>query len=130
MATEDAAQAVESATKAIYASTIAGDAAALEPLLCDDVAYFHSSALRETKSSLLEKVGSGLFTSMETIDWIPDETLVLGDAVVVKGTSIMTGNVGTFRLEGQTSVVLDVWRLLDGRWQLQAHHVTRKPEPA
>jgi ketosteroid isomerase-like protein len=126
MATEDAAQAIEAATKSMYDSCITGDSATLGDLLCDDVAYFHSSALRDSKSSILEKVDSGLFDGMETIDWLPADTRVFGDAAVVIGTSIMTGTVGTYRMEGQTSTVLDVWRRLDGRWQLQAHHVTRK----
>jgi hypothetical protein len=128
MSTEDAAQAVEAATNAMYASCLSGDPAALGELLCDDVAYFHSSALRESKSSILEKVSSGMFSGMETIDWVPDTSEVFDDSVVVIGTSIMSGMVGTHRLDKQTSTVLDVWRHLDGRWQLQAHHVTQQPK--
>jgi ketosteroid isomerase-like protein len=129
MATEDAAQAIEAATNSVYACCISADAETLGEILCDDVAYFHSSSLRDSKSSLLEKVGSGAFSGMESIEFLRDEIRVLGEAAVVKGTSIMTGMVGTYRLDHQTSNVLDVWRLRDGRWQLQAHHVTREPEP-
>jgi len=129
MATPDPSQAIEAATNQMYQATITGDSGTLGELLCDDVAYFHSSALRESKSSLLEKVDSGLFNEMESIQFVPDEIRVFGEAAVVKGVSIMTGNVGTFRLDGQTSVVVDVWRQRDGRWQVQAHHVTQMAKP-
>jgi hypothetical protein len=38
--------------------------------------------------------------------------------------------VGEYNVTGRTVSSLDVWRHLDDRWQLLAHHLTLKDETA
>jgi ketosteroid isomerase-like protein len=130
-ATQDAtADAVIAATNRLYDATRTGDAAALADLLCDDLGYFHSNGGNDEKDTILEKVSSGLYTTVEKIDFQPEKVWVVGDVAVVVATVITTGMVGEYSVTGRTVSSLDVWQYLDDRWQLLAHHLTLKDEHA
>lgn len=124
-----AADAVIAATNRLYDATRAGDAATLADLLCDDLGYFHSNGGNDEKDTILEKVGSGLYRTVEKIDFQPEKVWVVGDVAVVVATVVTTGMVGEYSVTGRTVSSLDVWRYLDDRWQLLAHHLTLKDEP-
>ena len=125
--TEDtAAEAVVAATNRLYDATRTGDAETLADLLCDDLGYFHSNGGSDEKSTILEKVSSGLYLGVEKIDFQPEKVWVVGEVAVVVATVITTGMVGEHSVTGRTVSSLDVWRHLDGRWQLLAHHLTLK----
>jgi uncharacterized protein (TIGR02246 family) len=125
-----AADAVIAATNRLYEATRTGDAATLADLLCDDLGYFHSSGGNDEKDTILEKVSSGLYTTVEKIDFQPEKVWVVGEVAVVVATVITVGNVGGYDVTGRTVSSLDVWRHLDGRWQLLAHHLTLKDDHA
>jgi ketosteroid isomerase-like protein len=124
--TDAAAEAVVAATNRLYEATRTGDAATLTELLCDDLGYFHSNGGNDEKSTILEKVSSGLYRGVEKIDFQPEKVWVVGEVAVVVATVITTGMVGEHSVTGRTVSSLDVWRHLDGRWQLLAHHLTLK----
>jgi ketosteroid isomerase-like protein len=126
-ATQDAtADAVIAATNRLYEATRTGDAATLADLLCDDLGYFHSNGGNDEKDTILEKVGSGVYLGVEKIDFQPEKVWVVGDVAVVVATVVTTGMVGEYSVTGRTVSSLDVWRHLDDRWQLLAHHLTLK----
>jgi ketosteroid isomerase-like protein len=125
---DPAAQEVIAATNCLYEATRTGDATALAELLCDDLGYFHSNGGNDEKSTILEKVGSGVYKGVEKIDFQPERVWVVGEVAVVVATVITTGMVGEYNVTGRTVSSLDVWRHLDGRWQLLAHHLTLKDE--
>ena len=126
----DAAEAVVAATNRLYEATRTGDAATLEQLLCDELGYFHSNGGRDQKSSILEKVGSGMYRGVTEIDFSPEQTWVIGDVAVVVATVATRGKVGEYSMDRRAVSSLDVWRYLDGRWQLLAHHLTLKDQTA
>jgi ketosteroid isomerase-like protein len=123
MSVEDVRKAVEAAGKQHYAAASACDTTAIDELLCDDVVYSHSNALRDDKSGYLDKVASGLYRTLE-IDHSVDHVWDLGDVAVVAGTQISSGAVGSGTMDRTESKSLDVWCRRDGRWQLLAHHMT------
>jgi ketosteroid isomerase-like protein len=126
-ATQDApAKAVVDATNRLYEATRTGDAETLAGLLCDDLGYFHSNGGNDEKSTILEKVRSGVYLGVEKIDFQPEKVWVVGDVAVIVATVITTGMVGEHSVSGRTVSSLDVWRYLDDRWQLLAHHLTLK----
>jgi ketosteroid isomerase-like protein len=127
--TENAAgEAVIAATNRLYDATRTGDAATLADLLCDDLGYFHSNGGSDEKDTILEKVGSGLYGTVEKIDFQPQKVWVVGDVAVVVATVETTGMVGEYSVTGRIVSSLDVWRYLDDRWQLLAHHLTLKED--
>jgi ketosteroid isomerase-like protein len=128
-ATQDAtADEVIAATNRLYHATRTGDAATLADLLCDDLGYYHSNGGNDEKDTILEKVSSGLYTTVEKIDFQPEKVWVVGDVAVVVATVVTTGMVGEYSVTGRTVSSLDVWQRLDDRWQLLAHHLTLKDE--
>jgi ketosteroid isomerase-like protein len=127
MANEDTARAIEAATNQLYAAQVGGDAETYGQLLSDEFVYVHSTGDRDSKTSVLEKVGSGAYGRVAKIDYTPAEIWVLDDVVVALGTV-----APTLRAEGSTPPrpvsSADVWHHVDGRWQLLVHHLTKTPQ--
>ena len=127
MADEDTARAIEAATSRLYAAMVGGDAETYGQLVSDELVYVHSTGDRDSKRSVLEKVGSGVYGGVAKIVYTPAETWVLSDVVVALGTA-----APALRAEGATPPrpvsVANVWHHVDGRWQLLVHHLTKTPQ--
>lgn len=105
---------------------IAGDTAALEALLSEDIMYVHSTGARDTRDSYLQKIRDGVlrYKSLELSDL---------QAQVLPGAAMVTGRMrATVCMGGQdkqvSSVFLTVWVLESSdsgnAWRLRAHQGT------
>lgn len=108
-----------------FKAMIAGDVAALSPLLADDLVYVHSAAELETKQQFLERLRSGAmrYRSIE-----PTETVVrtYGTVAVVNGRAKMkvTNNGADRDVDLRYTAV---YRFGDDAWQLVSWQSTRVP---
>ena len=127
MANKDTARAIEAATNQLYAAMVGGDAETYGQLVSDELVYVHSTGDRDSKRSVLEKVGSGVYGGVAKIVYTPAEIWVLDEVVVALGTA-----APTLRAEGSTPPrpvsTANVWHHVDGRWQLLVHHMTKTPQ--
>jgi hypothetical protein len=80
----EAAAQVAAAEDQRYAAMLAGDTSALAQLLSDRLTYVHSSALLDTRQSLLAKI-SGRSIVYSAVDHPVRQIVVLCDAVLVTG---------------------------------------------
>ena len=109
-----------------YAAMLAADVGALGALLSDRLVYTHSSGSRDSKQTLLAKIGDGslLYVALEHP---VQQVIVLGDAALVIGE--MHGDVLVDGLPRHLrSSVLAVWAAREGGWQLAAFQPTRLPD--
>jgi uncharacterized protein (TIGR02246 family) len=129
MADEDGAEAIEASTNALLTATVTADADTYARLVADELLYVHSTGDRDTKSSILEKVGAGQYTAVARLEYDPTDIWVMGDVGVAVGTMTPVLKEGaTFGARPVSAV--DVWHHRDGRWQLLIHHLTAIPQPA
>lgn len=104
---------------------LAGDAATLDELLADELAYTHSNADTDGKALFLDRVRSGYYRYQE-LAFVDPDIRIVGDTVLIMGR--MTGKV----VLGEELRVLNtrtttVWVRKDGRWQLLAFQGTKLP---
>lgn len=105
---------------------LAADAAALEPLLADDLIFVHVSGWSQTKKEYVESIRRGEM-KYETIEHSAVRARIYGDAAVLTGRSAI--KVRSERRQGQ---LLDVQILFTavyaksgGHWQLVVWQSTR-----
>jgi len=104
---------------------LAGDTATMEGLLADDFQYFHSSGARDTKTTYLAKVGSGMFSGL-TASTSFEPVWVRSEAAFMRGKMVASAEKDGVRREF-VNHPFAVWRRSDGRWQLLAYQVTPAP---
>jgi hypothetical protein len=104
---------------------LAGDTETMEELLTDDFQYFHSSGARDTKSTYLAKVGSGMFSGL-TAETSFERVWVGTDAAFMRGKMVASAEIEGVRREF-VNHPFAVWQRRDGRWQLLAYQVTPTP---
>jgi ketosteroid isomerase-like protein len=104
---------------------IDGDKVALEKTLAPQLSYGHSSGKIETKTDLLESIGSGKsdFISME----LTEQTIqITGKLAIVRhklmGETNDNGKTGTIKL-----FVLHIWQKQGGKWLLLARQAAKQP---
>ena len=109
-----------------YAAMIAGDAAALEDLLADDLRYTHSNAVVDTKASLMGLLATGKLTYRAARPVI-DDVFIYGAAALVVGSVELDVTAGgadrTVRVR-YTNLGVNT----EGRWRFAAWQST--PQPA
>ncbi len=116
----DVERAISAAEKEWAAAVIAGDRAALEKILGDDLAYTHSSAKHETKAQFIEAATGGAL-KYESIDFKEPHITQYGNTVVVThNMTIKTAQTGSSDL-----FVTHVWAKQNGRWQLVSRQATK-----
>jgi hypothetical protein len=102
------------------------DMASLNDLLADDLVYTHSSALLDTKRSLIGKIDSGatVWSAVEPSDVKAQD---LGTTVVLTGVARIRvtsgGNPNTFAVR-----FTDVYANRGGKWQMVTWQSTRLSE--
>ncbi len=122
---EQAIQEIEALDAERCAATIAGDKAALERLLSDDLRYTHSSAVAEDKATYIDRVCNGHyqysgFTNIER------RLRVLGDLALVHGDVLIDVQVKN-TAKRIHSRYLAVWQRENGRWRMLAWQSTGVP---
>jgi uncharacterized protein (TIGR02246 family) len=128
----DASDEVLHAEQARTTALIAGDFAALDKLMADDVTYVHASGQHDTKQTYLAALHSGVLSYQS---WQAHEIHVrmLGNDVAVLN-GIYTVHAMDHRV-GNDEIIIDIHFLTvyarrDGRWQQVAWQSTRVPAPA
>jgi ketosteroid isomerase-like protein len=116
---------VEAAERAWATSIVKGDAAAMEKVLADELAYVHSDGRADTKRSYIDGIKAGK-QKYERMDHQPGMTVrVYGDTAWV--TARANVRAGTAQVNDIVLAFLHFWVYRDGRWQLAAHQSARLP---
>jgi uncharacterized protein (TIGR02246 family) len=108
-----------------FRAMAAGDVAALERLLGDDLVYTHSSASLDTKASLIEGIRTKRF-NYQKFERPVEEVHVYGDSAVVAGQARieLLGESGTRVLNVRYT---DVWVKQGDGWRMVAWQSTPIP---
>lgn len=108
-----------------YAAMIAGDAAAMDELLCDELRYTHSNCVVDTKESLTGLITGGKL-AYKAARPVFDDVLVYGDAAIVTGSMELDVSVGGAErtVKGRFT---NVWVKDGGRWRFAAWQSTPLP---
>ena len=106
---------------------VAGDVAALAPLLADDLTYTHSNGLVETKEHFLASISSKAIQYQALVEKDAKVQLYGGDAAV------LTGGVDIQAVFQGKPVALParftaVYVRQEGSWRLAAWQTTRLPD--
>jgi ketosteroid isomerase-like protein len=123
LAAGSAADAVKAAEKAWAVATVAGDEAALDKLLADDLTYTHSTGDTDTKRVFIGNLKSAL--RYHKIEHESMDVRVYGQTAVLTATAQLVTN----RSGGQQAPAhlrfLHVWVAQQGKWRLVAHQSLR-----
>ena len=105
-----------------YAAMLAGDSAALEQLLDEDLLYSHSDGTRDSRDTYLEKVRQGHFL-YHAVDHPVEKVIVLGDCAIVVGRMHASVSVaGSKRHINNAS--LAIYRRVENGWCLLLYQPT------
>jgi ketosteroid isomerase-like protein len=102
--------------EARYQAMIAGDHAALERLLGDDLVYTHSVGTSDTKNAFLASQRAGR-VRFKAAHRDAATVRVLGDTAILHGTVAVTVDVGGHE-HNATNAFVTVWARRAGAWQL------------
>lgn len=116
------------ADEARYRAMLAGDIAALEGLLAEELSYTHSSALREGKQAYLASLANGRVRYL-------DARLSDVEQTIYDGLAMMHGMVVIEAVVDGVERTLDnrflsVWKRGGGGWQMVAWASTPVPASA
>ena len=106
-------------------ATVEADIHTLREIFADELIYNHSGGGRDSKTSLLEKLGDGILDYLE-IDAPDQEIVVAGQTAIITGRMIARVRVGGV-LRTPDNKTLAVWILRDGRWQFLAFQAAALP---
>lgn len=100
------------------------DVSQLDLLLADDLIYGHASGVLDTKSSYLEKVGSGkqIYKSLEQKNVLV--RLLGSDAAVTHSWMHVTGTNPNGSFDDKV-MMLHVWIKRDNSWKLVGHQTAK-----
>ena len=127
MTTNAAEQELAAAQRARFDATIAGDRAALERLMGEDITYDHSTGRIDTRASYIDSVISrGLpYRGFASED---QQVRVFGDAGVVSAVVALTQRAADGSESTHKSRCTSFWAKRGGQWQEVLWQATRLPE--
>ena len=120
-------QELSNAQAARFAATVAGDVAALNRLMAEDITYFHSTGRIDSRASFTERLGpTPSYRAFKSEDQL---VRVTGDMGVVTAKVLLTQrNAETGVEASHYSRCTSVWQKRDGRWQEILWQATRLPD--
>jgi ketosteroid isomerase-like protein len=107
-------------------STVAGDFAALDFRLAEDLSYCHSNGKCETKAEYLGNLRSGS-TRYRKLELVSARVRRYGDIAILNGQVRVDAEMAGNQLNGVQLAYTDVYRRERGRWRLIAWHSSRMP---
>lgn len=122
-----AEQELAATQRARFDATIAGDTAALEQLMSDDILYFHTTGRIDTKRSFIDGLAArGMpYRGFE----VQDLTVrVLGDSAITSAVIRLTLRTAEGLEDTHPSRCTQVWVRREGGWQEALWQATRLPE--
>jgi hypothetical protein len=116
---------IETVERARFKAFIAADAAAVRPMLGDDLVYCHSSGVCQNKEQIIAFVTSGTqrYVGLDIVAFNPR---LIGDAIVINGKLNMRVEVNG-KADSFQAIYTDMYAKRDGRWQLVSWQSTRLP---
>ncbi len=117
------------AEQALYRAQIAGDVAAIGPMLADDLVYIHSTGVAESKAEYLAGVANKRY-EYGRIDSRDTRMRVAGAAATIDGIVDMTVSAHGAPKELIHLLFCLIWSRQDARWRLTFRQATRMaPKP-
>lgn len=102
---------------------LAGDVAALQDLLAQELIYVHSTGVTDTKESYVNKLSSGVLKYLE-LQFADLQARTFDQTIIVSGRMSARVRKGE-QDKDVASLFMTVWICgTDGVWQLQAHQGT------
>jgi ketosteroid isomerase-like protein len=108
-----------------FRSTVAGDAAALDFRLAEDLSYCHSNGKCETKAEYLGNLRSGS-TRYRKLELVSARVRRYGEIAILNGQARVDADMAGNQVIAQLAYT-DVYRRERGRWRLIAWHSSRMP---
>ncbi len=124
-ATDDRIAQVSATQAARFQAMLNADVAALDDVLADDLIYAHTTGTIDSKSSMIENIGSGA-VNYELIEPTDVQFRVYSDVAVVTGSANMRVSAGD-QLYELSIRFIEVYVVADDRWQLVSWQSTRVP---
>ncbi len=116
---------IRKAEKAWAVAVTAGDNAALERMLADQLIYAHASGAVETKDEYLKRLRAGA-QKYDTVDHQTMTVRMYGEAAVVHANMRMVGTSNQRAFDDRV-MMLHLWVKQGPAWRLAAHQTTRLP---
>ena len=110
-----------------FRSTVAGDIAALDFRLAEDLSYCHSNGKCETKAEYLGSLRSGS-TRYRKLELVSARVRRYGDIAILNGQVRLDADMAGNQVVSQLAYT-DVYRRERGRWRLIAWHSSRLLAP-
>lgn len=104
---------------------LAGDVLTLKDLLSEQVAYVHSTSVRDSRASYLQKISSGSLRYLQLS--FTDLDIQIGEGVVLVAGCMAATVLKDRQEKAVRSTFLTVWVPESGDWRLRAHQGTPQP---
>ncbi len=124
-ATDDRIAQVSAAQANRFQAMLNADVAALNDVLADDLVYAHTTGTIDSKSSMIDNIGSGA-VNYELIEPTDSKIRLFGDVAVVTGSANMQVVAGD-RVHQVFIRFIEVYVANDDHWQLVSWQSTRVP---
>ena len=124
-ATDDRIAQVSAAQASRFQAMLNADVAALNDVLADDLVYAHTTGTIDSKSSMIDNIGSGA-VNYELIEPTDSKIRLFGDVAVVTGRANMQVVAGD-RVHQVFIRFIEVYVANDDHWQLVSWQSTRVP---
>jgi len=124
-AAQERTEQVRATQAARFQAMLNADVAALNNVLADDLVYAHTTGTIDSKSSMIDNIGSGA-VNYERIDPTDVRIRLYGDVAVVTGSANLRVRVGD-QIHQVFIRFIEVYVARDDHWQLVSWQSTRVP---
>lgn len=124
-AAQERTEQVRATQAARFQAMLNADVAALNNVLADDLIYAHTTGTIDSKSSMIDNIGSGAI-DYELIEPTDVRIRLYGDVAVVTGSANMQVSVGD-QIHQVFIRFIEVYVARDDQWQLVSWQSTRIP---
>ncbi len=124
-AAQQRAEQVRATQAARFQAMLNADVAALNNVLADDLVYAHTTGTIDSKSSMIDNIGSGAI-DYELIEPTDVRIRLYDDVAVVTGSANMQVSVGD-QIHQVFIRFIEVYVARDDQWQLVSWQSTRVP---
>ncbi|HBY59103.1 MAG TPA: hypothetical protein DEH78_04735 [Solibacterales bacterium] len=125
----DPKEAVMQAERDWGASVVNRDVTLLDKVLAKELVYTHSDGRRDSKDSYIQSIKTGT-QKYSAVKHLAMEVKFVGkDLALLNCEAAVSAESQGRKFDGLKMVILHVYVLRDGRWQMVAHQSSRLPTP-